>query len=62
MGAQAQLWVVKITIELPPREASDENELKFFGMVFVHVHSFELAVKELAEPEEADPELRIRHV
>ena len=38
--------------------ASDENELKFFGMVFVHVHSFELAVKELTASVEADPDVR----
>ena len=45
------------------KEASDKNELKFFGMVFVHVHSFELAVKKLAESvEEDDPEVRgFRH-
>ena len=40
------------------KEVSDKNELKFFGMVFVHVHTFELAGKELTASVEDDPDVR----
>ena len=36
---------------------------RFFGMVFVHVHSFELGVRELTTPgEEEDGEARVRRL
>ena len=38
--------------------AFDENELKFFGMVFVHVHSFEMAVKKLTVSVEDNPNIQ----